>query len=504
MRPLAQSDFIRLRHYAPRVKRILLPSDCDHFPGHTKQYLFAHSVLEAFATHFRGTPLLPNILVLHTSPVHEADVFYRALPVLFGPQLLEFYLENSLFHREIHGKDGESVDNLRQSLVLLHQSAPRLISLTLDFAFPPPRMRAMVSEVVCQFHHLTSVSASVPLNLETLVHLARLPSLWILNVELEAKLVEEDDLAPLLKIPRKQFFPQLRQVTLAHQSHVIPITAVLRHISSLHIKHVGVWVSGLDRTSYNQVKECIEVIGLRPMYKKVTSVVLNISPDLLPHPDTGTFDEDALLPLIMLQHLTCLELALGCHFSLDNGACHLMARAWPNIEVLKLGPHATQKTSQVTLEALMWFARLCPRLHRLGICIDADIARLDPLFLSSPPGLGHEQTALTLLLVGRSPIADPEPVASFLSDLFPNLQDVEIEWHSEDMLEDDDEWTEETRAEIMAESTFYTRWEDTVVVLVPRFVQVRKQERDEERYTTTTSDEVSGLTMSALFDFVSV
>ncbi|RPD62500.1 hypothetical protein L226DRAFT_610953 [Lentinus tigrinus ALCF2SS1-7] len=485
IRPLAECDFLRLKHYAPRVRRVLLDSQCDKFPSRRiRRYCFAHSTLATFASHFVNTRLLPNLGVLHVVPHQQAKVLYRALPVLFGPKLHNF--SSNFYHQEL--RDGEENENkrlafdLRQMFVDLHKYSPHLMYLTffaLGDGTPPPGTHTAILESICLFQHLVRISTATPLNLQALAHLARLPSLRVLEVHIDQALVEEDDFAPLFVIPHKQFFPHLRDIQLTHQHHINPITILLRCISSTHIRTISVSVPQF-RSPYQQVKECITVIGLCTAPKEITKVVLSICPDSLEPPDVDTFDQDALTPLLMLQNLTYLALHPGCAFLLDNADCHRMADMWRNIEVLKLGPELAQKTSQVTLEALVWFAFLCPRLRELSIFLDADAKRLPRLLFTARPGLGREQTALTSLYVGKSPIDGEVAVAGYLSDLFPNLHDLECDWECEDSYaqEDWEELSEEEQEIVIAESVIHRRWTDAIYTLLPKFVLVRKQERE--------------------------
>ena len=473
---------MRLRHYAPRVQRVLFPRECGNFPLHrVHPYSFANSILTEIASHFLGKPLLHNIRVLHASPNHGAEVFYRAFPVLFGPKLRKIQSA----HHSRYGKLDDELwtSALRQIFVLLHQSSPRLTHLTFNlrsesYFHAPPGICAAMSEAICRFQRLTCVSTVIPINLQALAHLSQLPSLRVLDVHLDWDVAGIDDFAPLNLIPQNQFFPHLRSITLTHQYYITPISIILFCIWSSHINTIKVSVPQL-RSQYQQVMDCLSVIGHRTAPDNITYVSLNLPPDRWPLLDPVTFDEDALAPLLMLPHLTHLELELGCQFVLNNAACHMMADAWQDIQVLELGPHPEQKTTQVTLDALVSFAMLCPRLQRLSICLNADVRRLR----SSPgcrPGLGCEQTALKALFVGKSPIDDPVAVAAYLSDLFPKLNHVVCSWQCEEDIPEDDleDYTEEERATLLAESVFRTRWYDVITTFLPNFVRVRQQERE--------------------------
>ncbi|TFK93069.1 hypothetical protein K466DRAFT_160461 [Polyporus arcularius HHB13444] len=484
LRPLVESDFTRLQHYATRVRRILFPSQCEspRFPPRVNRYEFAPSILDAFASQSPIKPLLPNLLVLHTSPKpSQAESFYRSLPILFSPKLRSFNTKYSLSFQEVQSAHAPCDQSLRHMFTQLHEVAPRLTHLTVDLEYwpLPQAIRNTVSEAICQFQHLYGLFSVVPISLEAFTHLARLRSLRVLDARLDSKLVDEKDLAPLLEIPHNEFFPHLRQLHLAHQCHISLLTAMLRHVWSPWLMTIQVPVPSL-REPLQQVKDCIAVIGRRRGRKKITRVYMNITPHYSNSPDTDSVDDDAILPLLKLKNLTELCLSLGYNFSLDDVICHAMAAAWRNIVVLKLGPYPEQKTSAVTLGALVSFAHLCPSLRRLNICLDADVKHLPWQLLALRPGCGKEQTALEVLEVGRSPIKDAVAVAGVLSDLFPNLCDVESAWDCDDgySQEEYDGLTEEERERVLAETVFYKRWNDAILTLVPQFALVRKQERE--------------------------
>jgi hypothetical protein len=90
--------------------------------------------------------------------------------------------------------------------------------------------------------------------------------------------------------------------------------------------------------------------------------------------------------------------------------------AWPDIQILHLeGGLEGPERPRATLSGLTAFAEHCKRLCNLTIAVDATVI---PIL---KPGPKISSKSLTKLHVLSSPIAQPKQVATFLSDLFPNL-----------------------------------------------------------------------------------
>ncbi|KAL0948360.1 hypothetical protein HGRIS_010942 [Hohenbuehelia grisea] len=136
-----------------------------------------------------------------------------------------------------------------------------------------------------------------------------------------------------------------------------------------------------------------------------------------PPPESGPgLDFDALRPILRMPNLTYLELHHHFPFDISVKQMEELASKWPSLETLILNndplPHDGTR-QPLPLEALMPFARLCPRLKLLGLYLDATVPTL-PLALDAVPF-----KALETLSVGVSPITDSGAVALFLSKLCP-------------------------------------------------------------------------------------
>ncbi|KAJ7720081.1 hypothetical protein DFH07DRAFT_1009021 [Mycena maculata] len=115
----------------------------------------------------------------------------------------------------------------------------------------------------------------------------------------------------------------------------------------------------------------------------------------------------------------CLVPAIG--FDIDDATAWDMARAWPNLQSLKLYT-ATEfcHLSSMTLHGLRGLAKYCQALKHLAVTFDASM--VPPT--DDSPETRISQSSLVLLNVGAGAITDSATVARFLSDLFPNLETV--------------------------------------------------------------------------------
>jgi hypothetical protein len=123
-----------------------------------------------------------------------------------------------------------------------------------------------------------------------------------------------------------------------------------------------------------------------------------------------------LKPLLSFQRLTDVVLHPCGFFDLDDTDVQSIAMAWPDIRRLHLGGKLEgPERPRATLSGLTAFAEHCKRLCNLTIAVDATVIPI----LKPGPKISSE--SLTGLHVSHSPIAQPKQVATFLSDVFPNL-----------------------------------------------------------------------------------
>lgn len=139
---------------------------------------------------------------------------------------------------------------------------------------------------------------------------------------------------------------------------------------------------------------------------------------------------ETLSPLLAFPSLEVLNIALDTPFSIGDRDAERMSKAWPKLELLRLGfPGSGWGVGlSVTTDGLESFARHCKELRVLGVCMSLD-----------PKGGGMDGNteddafeeklvrgcSLQILEVGDSVFYDePEHVAECLFKIFPGLHSV--------------------------------------------------------------------------------
>lgn len=128
-----------------------------------------------------------------------------------------------------------------------------------------------------------------------------------------------------------------------------------------------------------------------------------------------------------------------------------ISEAWPWMRNLRLGDYGLHGSDQCTFDSLLHHAINCPNLESLVLPVVAQFPgpTFDP---HTRPGRSIVNHSLCQLWAGRTPIAHygiRTAVASFLSDVFPNLE---------------------------SSSSFDESWH-TIYFTMSDFMNIRKQER---------------------------
>ncbi|PIL22647.1 hypothetical protein GSI_15339 [Ganoderma sinense ZZ0214-1] len=513
-RPLEDVDLLRFNHYAPRVKRILLPSACLHLPPSTRALSFSPNILDAFESRPYGW-VLPNLRVLCCSPElrHYAD-FYRSFSVVYGPNIQEVYTQcpyvNHTAPKVVEG-------HWKETLARLHALAPNLSSLNLNANDQPfgLTISSLLSSVVAATSQNLRVLrlSHLPINLNAVQHLATLPFL----TELAAKLDEDiaaNDLVLLFK-PGNACFPALGELHLFH-SHDLFLLTLFIHLTrpaNARLRIITLYI--LEAlVPFNLVTNLLDDILEHEHVRSFTAISLNcfIDPQ---SPGPHVLTEAHLRPFFKLKELRCFQLGIRCDFDIDNRTLKKVVAVWPNLTVLILGPSLTAKTSKITLNGLIPLVLGCPHLKTLGLTIDATVYMAGPVDLNGTygswllhgptvnvdlsmmpkevldipksfklkiPALYMLQSPLEELILGRSRIHNPAAVAGVLSCFFPKLKYIRGTWrHAEVLGLDNAVFSEEETREIIEESECGHAWQSVVNKILPAMVRTRKHERNARR-----------------------
>ncbi|OJT09908.1 hypothetical protein TRAPUB_13651 [Trametes pubescens] len=475
IRPLVAADFIRLKHYAWRIKHLMLPMGRDYFPKRAQNHQPRPSVLKALADAFRlempGEIMLPNLFTLYVGCLDNSDlpalkILFRSVDVLFGPKLRDFFITTDRPPRDAFGA----------ALAILTEVCPGLLSFNTERVIRSSPLAPSVSRALCTFDSLDVVrTGSIPISPEALLHLAGLVSLQVLECQMELD-SEDQFLAMFEHAEDKGYFPALVDISLVHQSSLALPTVVLRAVSSPFLEAVIVEVrKGLIPAQV--VKDIFTLIASRKGHAHMREVEVGVTWKFDPG-DVFTFD--TIKPLLALPELTSVIVGGFAHYAIDNYALFTIATAWPHLRKLSLVPQTLDDPPKplATLAGLISFAQNCPELYSLGLTLNTDPRQLLTFYVVMRPGFGMEQRKLVKLDVGRSRIEDPIVVAVFLSDLFPELLEIKNDFASEVDLEEFRGDDEDERKRILADIVYEDRWSDVEWTYLPRFVQIRKQERN--------------------------
>ncbi|KAJ7494625.1 hypothetical protein B0H11DRAFT_910388 [Mycena galericulata] len=178
----------------------------------------------------------------------------------------------------------------------------------------------------------------------------------------------------------------------------------------------------------------------------------------------------SLLPLQNFPNLTVFEFIHKNPLDMKLEDLDQLARSWPSLRKLIINnePLISQQCD-LTLKAILPFARHCPELEQLGIFMNASTADLPTTY---PADFPKPFPKLKHLSVGVSLINEPGPVALFLSHLCPLKTQLEygVTWDTAGL----------------PSSMFSTildrcsKWEK-VAELLPLLTKLRMEERDRTR-----------------------
>ncbi|EKM50865.1 uncharacterized protein PHACADRAFT_151262 [Phanerochaete carnosa HHB-10118-sp] len=254
---------------------------------------------------------------------------------------------------------------------------------------------------------------------DLLATLAEVPQLETIELAapVERGIGDSADVQDLDAALQQGAFPILR--TLAFAAHIQHATRFLeqpaapKNIATLHLHVLAVdtppAVHDLFSTlagSYSRLTELRLDFMLGPHSPTISS----------PPPPDSRPSLETLRPLAACAHLKTLEIRWDYELNVTEADLSTLAPSWPALEVLHLHSDAIPEHTppQLSLRALLPFARHCPRLRSLALYVDGDGAPLPPPGTPLPAF-----RALGTLAFGSSPLRGSAAAALFLSALLP-------------------------------------------------------------------------------------
>ncbi|KAG9309649.1 hypothetical protein JVU11DRAFT_10313 [Chiua virens] len=435
-RPMLQSDWNIFLRYARRVRSLEFDRHCQSTTDVNVYVALSH---------------LPSPVVIFPRLVHFRCGEYRPEAIPF----LMHLLQPTVVHVDI--------DNLMSNpltfcvLPLLPKMCPRIkqIMAFRNFVFQKgDRALETFSRVLCQLPELQTLRCA-ELPDDSVLHLSQLPNLKILRMDL--RLISLDHLESAFGRIR---FPVLQEVLLSAptMSHSLRF---LDFIQSTSVDTINLNVD--DETCAADYKAIFTQWASNPSYHNLSAIDISEMQVWRDYDDKHIIDIATLRPLFQLKYLTSLKLETLCTFDLDNAAIKEIAQAWPLLETLDLSIRECgwELPSKVTLSGLVPLLQNCPNLALLGVVVDATV--LPAASSTTLPGYGVQNTSLESLWLADSKITRPALVASFLSAVAPNLEQL-VSWNTP-LLSGRE-----------GKDKYLKRWKE-VEKLVQHFAQVRRQER---------------------------
>lgn len=297
------------------------------------------------------------------------------------------------------------------------------------------RLCGKLSALLRQMHNLHVVNLSgSSLNHQGFSHLGSLPHLRELHVTIYDDAHQAEGLDNVTEHPFRclsEFY--LEVPYLMHAAKIIDtfVSTPLRKVK-IQVTYISV-SSELEQFFVALTKHCIS--------SQILEIVVS---DEHEDSELGLADIDPcdalelhhIQPLFELSNLESLSLRAQldpCH--IDNAAVDAMVKAWPKLRYLDLSTcYGGRWPSKVDIDGLVIFAA-CHQLSALGLVINASTVT-DGITLE-PPGNGISCNTLHSLILGQSPIQHPKPVAAVLSNIFPNLAQIDAwDWFDEESAEE--------------------------------------------------------------------
>ena len=382
---------------------------------------------------YEDIDLLPQVSIAALAEISETRTSLSLLPLLreltystLSPTQKRFALlfMNESVRRFNLCLDGGSeplqpfFDNIparMQHLTILDLRTPRSAS-SIEEAFVHLLCELpCLEKVVVPLYHITS---------RIMETLAKLPNLRVIEFQYTQyeNFGDKVDVAHFDPCIPKDGFPALWDLSLSvHLSNFIPVVVdtlapAAKNLTSLYVHAISVETEA-------SVREYFAVVGEN--FPLINSIYLEALPGLamstqwdVMEPEFEALTLDTLKPLLECPNLTTFELTYPVPLCLTLDDLEILTSRWSTLEKINLnrepvvlGP-ALEAHSNLTLRALLPFARNCPNLRELGLYLHATETDLPSVF-----EIPHPFTKLTNLNVGISSIGEPQAVALFLSHI---------------------------------------------------------------------------------------
>ncbi|KAJ7162671.1 hypothetical protein C8R43DRAFT_1062958 [Mycena crocata] len=394
VRPITPTDWERSRKYAVRVK---------HF-----EFQWVPRISEIFPALDLALPcgcLFPKLQSLSWSSHSEAG--FRFLRMFLTPTLstLGLAYQPSILKCSFLSTLGSFCPKLKDVSVNIHR----------DVTVDEDHCIAATSQLVCSLGEVQCLTIDEP-DLVALQHIERLPHLTRLNLRYLPN-------GPYQAPNPQSIFPKLRSLTI-HAGELEAYAEYLQMCSQLTLNSIELSFDNFSpaastRGLYTAMAACCSHACLT----RISLVLWGGSLAEISGDRAIDFAvNDALFRILFcFPNIEFLLIESPVDFDVCDTTLAEAARTWTRLKQLQLNVliRSPSWPFRATINALSSFAEHCPHLHSLHLTLDATVLPAEPTSIPFVP-----QTQLTELCIAQSPIANPGAVASFISDLFPNLRTI--------------------------------------------------------------------------------
>jgi hypothetical protein len=306
------------------------------------------------------------------------------------------------------------------------------------------------------FHLSTFQCPNIPISHDAIRHLANLPNLYEISLRFSDKYSGSLSTLEMSTTP----FPSLRKLTLAGTSFVSETEFIQCCLRSAPINSVDICAE--DEPSAGEIRQLFSALSSHIHPQSLTSIRVR-HPDYTDNVGGGAALESSdFEPLLSFTNMKLIWIHIASSPGrLSDSLLEAISMAWPQLVALHLDSKGfMMRASQCTLHGILLLAKRCPNLIGLTITFMASTQ----ISWDGRPGEGTANRSMSVLDFGRSPLDEPGivRVASFLSDIFPNVNSINA-WDDYDHSNPD-------------EVRYWKRWQE-VANSYGHFVQIRKEER---------------------------
>ncbi|KAI0078021.1 hypothetical protein K474DRAFT_1661062 [Panus rudis PR-1116 ss-1] len=361
--------------------------------------------------------LFPNVQYLEWDyPFNSSpeEFSINNLPMFFSPSLTQLFIENA----------SESDDQSPLFLSELPTTCPRLTKLKLSEDWlPTPELKDDITKLFREHHTLRAVWVCEELlNAESWQAIVNHPSIDSLHISFAFP--DEVNTDTLDWISESHTFSNLRTLAIEgrtlHESLNFFKNKQFPEVCALEVMYQ-------DPPTEMGLEKFFNVIAESFSHTTLSNIHI-ISPR-----NSGLVGANVqgvtFRPLFVFRELLEARfLDQNWMLSLDDAAFDAIAQAWPKVRYLHFAQ--TYRSMQnglikATIQSLLSIAKHCPFIQSLSIPFDASSAPKSRFDRDVVPREGTQSDSLAILFARYCPIANAQDVASFLSDIFPNLRLIE-------------------------------------------------------------------------------